>query len=104
RLQGRVAAGETFTARLEQGACIRLFTGSPLPHGADAAIMQEDTRVDAALPEQILILDRATPWDNVRLRGGDIKMGDAVGRSGEVLGIGLTSLLAATGTKEVVVG
>ena|SRR5882724_8846297 len=104
RLQGRVAAGETFTARLEQGACIRLFTGSPLPHGADAAIMQEDTRVDAARPEQILILDRAKPLDNVRLRGGDIKMGDSLGRSGELLGIGLTSLIAASGTKKVVVG
>jgi molybdopterin molybdotransferase len=48
RLLGRVAAGETFTGELSGGDCVRLFTGSPLPRGADAVTMQEDTRTEPA--------------------------------------------------------
>ncbi|HXD00488.1 MAG TPA: molybdopterin molybdenumtransferase MoeA, partial [Verrucomicrobiae bacterium] len=36
RLHGRVAAGETFTGELNSGDCVRIFTGAPLPRGADA--------------------------------------------------------------------
>src|SRR5438552_7427962 len=57
RLSGRVAAGETFSGELAPGTCVRLFTGSPLPRGADAVVMQEDTRIEPDEPEQILILD-----------------------------------------------
>src|SRR5437879_4609467 len=46
RLAGRVAAGESFTGEMVARTCIRVFTGSPLPSGADAVVMQEDTRVD----------------------------------------------------------
>jgi molybdopterin molybdotransferase len=104
RLQGRVAAGESFASNLENGACIRLFTGSPLPQGADAVVMQEDTRPDAHHPERILVFDAVKPWDNVRLRGEEIKAGKSLGRAGTKVGIGLTSLIAAAGIKEVVVG
>src|SRR5262245_19548617 len=41
---GRIAAGQVFTGQVERGSCVRLFTGSPLPKGADAVVMQEDTR------------------------------------------------------------
>src|SRR5256885_1483185 len=75
RLIGRVAAGESFSGELTAGACVRLFTGSPLPRGADAIVMQEDTRVDPAKPNEILILDSVKPWENVRFRGEDIKRG-----------------------------
>ncbi len=47
KLVGRVAAGEHFTGQLSTGQCIRIFTGSPVPPGADAVVMQEDTRVSA---------------------------------------------------------
>ena len=44
QLVGRVAAGEHFAGTLSPGQCIRIFTGSPIPAGADAVVMQEDTR------------------------------------------------------------
>jgi molybdopterin molybdotransferase len=50
QLIGRVAAGEQFTGQLSAGQCIRIFTGSPVPAGADAVVMQEDTRSSA--PDQ----------------------------------------------------
>src|SRR5215472_7008394 len=40
-LAGKVAAGENFEGKLCAGQCIRIFTGSPLPMGADAVVMQE---------------------------------------------------------------
>ena len=53
RLIGRVAAGEIFSSELTNGTCIRLFTGSAMPRGADAVVMQEDTRVDPAQPDAV---------------------------------------------------
>jgi molybdopterin molybdotransferase len=101
RLLGRVAAGETFSGQVTPGSCVRLFTGSPLPGGADAVVMQEDTRVDTVTPTEILILDSVKPWENVRFRGEDIKRGTTIVEKGEVLTVGQLALLAATGCGEI---
>jgi molybdenum cofactor synthesis domain len=103
RLMGRVAAGENFSGEVTPGNCIRLFTGSPLPAGADAVVMQEDTKIDAAEPNQVLILDAVKPWENVRFHGEDIKRGALVCPNGEPLTAGRLALLAATGCTEVLV-
>jgi len=104
RLAGRVAAGENFTGRLNPGTCVRLFTGSPLPAGADAVVMQEDTQIEPSDPRMVSILEPVKPWENVRFHGEDIKRGDILARQGEVLGAGLISLLAATGRQEIQAG
>src|SRR5581483_1636880 len=54
RLIGRVAAGESFAGELTSSASVRLFTGSPLPRGADAVVMQEDTRMESAEAREVL--------------------------------------------------
>src|SRR5688500_17193250 len=41
-LVGRIGAGEKFSGIISPGDCLRLFTGSVLPTGADAVVMQED--------------------------------------------------------------
>jgi len=104
RLRGRVAAGETFAAELSTGDGVRLFTGSPLPRGADAVVMQEDTRTDPTNAERVLICDSVKPLENVRLRGTDVKSGAVVAEAGEALTVGRIGLLAATGVMEVSVG
>jgi molybdopterin molybdotransferase len=98
-LAGRIAAGENFSGQLSAGQCIRIFTGSILPPGADAVVMQEDTQVGAN--EKILILDSARPWENVRFRGEDVKRGAALVAPGEILGAAHIALLAATGVAQV---
>src|SRR5260221_1489274 len=60
-LRGRVAAGANFTGELGAGACVRLFTGSPLPRGADPVAMQEDTRPHDAPPGTIWFPDSVKP-------------------------------------------
>src|SRR5437868_4873401 len=67
KLLGRIAAGSTSEGEVQPGTCIRLFTGSAVPRGADCVVMQEDTRVESA--ESVLFLDSVKPWENIRLRG-----------------------------------
>jgi molybdopterin molybdotransferase len=104
RLSGRIAAGEVFSAELTAGQCVRLFTGSPLPRGADAVVMQEDTRVESSAPGEVVILAPSSPGENVRARGGDVERGSTVGNAGELLTPGRLGLLAAVGLTEVCVG
>lgn len=61
RLIGRTAAGEVFGGEVAAGTCVRVFTGSPLPRGADAVVMQEDTRTDAGAPGQSLFSTARNP-------------------------------------------
>jgi len=103
RLVGRVAAGEKFLGEVRSGTCVRLFTGSTLPNGADAVVMQEDTRVDGAVPNEVMVLEPAKPWENVRFQGEDIKKTATVAAKGDALTVGRLALLAATGCVEAVV-
>src|ERR1043166_2111596 len=79
---GRVAAGETYTGTVALGTCVRLFTGSILPGGADAVVMQEDTQVPPNGPDEVLVLDAVKPWENVRLRGEDVRAGAVLVEAG----------------------
>ena len=98
RLVGQVGAGQVFKESVGVQTCVRLFTGTPLPTGADAVVMQEDTRVEG---DTVLVLDRARPWENVRLRGEDVKSGAVIATAGTRLSAGHLNLLAAIGTASV---
>jgi molybdopterin molybdotransferase len=104
QVRGKIAAGENFQGELASGECARLFTGSPLPCGADAVVMQEDTRPDATRPGEILVLAAVKARENVRFRGGDVKQGATLAQAGDVLTPAKMSLLAAAGVIEVNVG
>ena len=100
----RVAAGEIPAAGLSRGQCARLFTGAPLPPGADAVVMQEDTRMHPDHPGEVWIHDPVKPWENVRFRGEDIRAGTRLAAPGEILGAAHQSLLAAVGIAVLTVG
>ena len=104
RVIGRTAAGETFHGKVESGTCVRIFTGSPMPAGADAVVMQEDTRREGSDSDQVQILDAVKPWENIRFQGEDVKSESVLVNRGERLTIGRVSLLAATGKASVSVG
>src|ERR1041384_5774152 len=104
RVCARIPAGENFTGELAAGECVRLFTGSPVPRGADAVVMQEDTRTDAAKSDEVLVCDGAKPGENIRRAGDDVRRGAPLAEAGEILNYGKISLLAATGVGEVNVG
>ena len=97
----RVPAGSTASLPIASGQCARVFTGSPLPPGADAVIMQEDTTVQPLTPRQILIRDQASPWENVRFRGEDVKAGATLLKVGDLCTPTRLGLLSACGVSEI---
>ncbi len=104
RVVGKIAAGNVFSGELAPHQCVRLFTGSPLPRGADAVVMQEATRLEPQHREEVSVLEPVKPWENVRLQGEDIKAGSELAATGTVLSPGHVSLLAAAGLGQVRVG
>lgn len=104
RLSGRVPAGENFAGELLPGQCVRIFTGSPLPRGTDAVIMQEDTLADPARPGVVSFLDSVKPWENIRLQGEDVKRGACLADKGVAVNPSRLSLFAAVGLADVQAG
>src|SRR5438876_1156565 len=54
RVAGEVPAGKPASIPVEALTCLRIFTGAPIPAGADAVVMQEDTRPHAGGPVAVL--------------------------------------------------
>jgi len=100
RIAGEIAAGGSPNVKLKEGRCVRVFTGSILPTGADAVVMQEEVTVDERAAN-VLCFESIKPWENVRLRGEDVKKGAAVLAKGERIGATAIGLLGALGLKEV---
>lgn len=96
---GRIAAGEAGTG-LAIGSAARIFTGAPLPPGADAVVMQEDvTRLDGT----ITLRQRPTPGQNIRRAGEDMAAGAEVLPTGRRLGARDIAACAAAGMAEIMV-
>jgi len=104
RIVARIPAGEFFLDEVVTGACARLFTGSPMPRGTDAVVMQEDTRPDPACPEVVLIGDSVRAGENVRRRGEDVRRGSRLLEPGATLAPATIALLAAAGVGRISVG
>jgi len=104
RLCGHIPAGQSPAQEVPSGTCARLFTGSPMPPGADAVVMQEDTRVAPEEPGLVLVLEPVKPGESVRRRGEDVQRGATLIEAGGRLSAGRISLLAAMGRARVLVG
>lgn len=98
RCIANVPAGKTFDGKIEVGECARIFTGSPVPEGADAVVMQEDTR--ANLPD-VKILDGVKPWENIRFAGEDVKARARIAAAGQRITPKFAALISACGVAEV---
>lgn len=95
----RIAAGQV-GAPLQPGTAARIFTGAPLPPGADAVVMQEDTETDG---NTVLIKVAVTSGMNVRSRGQDLSKGGVALPAGRRLRPQDMGLLASAGVGEVTV-
>lgn len=101
QLIGEAPAGQVFAGELIPGTTVRLFTGSQLPKGANAVVMQED--VERCSPSSIRLREPTTPWESVRFQGEDVQAGASVMTPGTRLSIGHIALLAACGIESVMV-
>src|SRR5690606_20320789 len=93
----RIAAGQVGQL-LEPGTAARIFTGAPMPPGADAVVMQEDTETDG---NSVRIRTTVIPGMNVRNRGQDIAKGAVVLPAGRRLRPQDMGLLASVGIAKV---
>lgn len=67
---------------LAAGTCARIFTGAPLPEGADTVEMQENTRLEGGV---VRLCSALRPGQNVRPRGQDVNTGQIVFETGHIL-------------------
>lgn len=93
----RIAAGEVGSP-LAPGQAARIFTGAPLPDGADAVVMQENCDVS---DDGIRILQSVQPGENLRARGEDVAAGAMLLSAGHRLRPQDIGLLASVGLTEV---
>ena len=101
RVVEEVQAGAFPTRPVGPGECTRIFTGAPIPAGADGVIRQEDT--DGPHAGTVRILDRRDAGRNLRRRGEDIVRDTVVLRRGTALGPAQLGVLASLAQPEVVV-
>ena len=81
---------------LEKGTAARIFTGAPIPQGADAVVMQEHTTVE----KDFVVIDKPPkPGDWIRLVGSDVKKGGEILPAGKRLLPQDTGLAASVGIK-----
>jgi molybdopterin molybdotransferase len=97
---GEQSAGLNRRLRVQSGTAVRIFTGAPLPEGADAVLMQEDAERAGA---EIIVRTELQPAENVRMRGGDLCEGQKIGHPGMRLSAQRLALLASQGLSRVTV-
>jgi len=97
-LIGESAAGHAFQGSIGAGETVRIFTGAPVPEGADAIVIQENTQADG---ERVRIVEGTPDPGHVRPRGGDFRQGQAVLTTGHRLSARDILLIAATGHASV---
>lgn len=101
RLIGEQPAGADRGLRIKPGETIRVFTGAPIPAGADAVVMQEDVRVEGS---EIFMNTTVEPGEFIRRRGCDLNEGQKILEAGTRLRAQSLALLASQGIAEVEIG
>ena len=75
RVVGESAAGHRFKGIVGPGEAVRIFTGAPVPEGADAILIQEDATRDG---DRITVGEAPPPGNYVRPAGGDFHEGETI--------------------------
>ena len=98
RVVGEAAAGHAHAGPIGQGQALRIFTGAPVPDGADTVVMQENVQRDG----ETITVTAPGPGTNIRARGGDFAVGDTVSAPRRLRAVDL-ALIAAMNRAQVTV-
>jgi molybdenum cofactor synthesis domain-containing protein len=96
-----VYTGQMPTRAIASGECMEIATGAPIPDGANAVVMVEETEKEAG--GNVRIMAPVHPRQNVGRRGGDLSTGDVVLQSGDLINPSRVGALAASGRGDVAV-
>jgi molybdopterin molybdotransferase len=98
-IEGEMAAGSSFPIEVTEGKAIRIFTGAPVPAGADTVVMQEKVKTENGV---LIIEDEKLQRNsNVRPIGSEIKAGELALPKGSLLTAAAIGFLAGIGVTEV---
>jgi molybdopterin molybdotransferase len=98
---GEQPAGPDRQLRISSGEAVRIFTGAPIPAGADAVVMQEDTTREG---DEIVVNVPVNPGEFIRRRGCDLAAGQKILARGERIRSATIALLASQGFADVTTG
>ncbi len=96
-LRGASRCGDA-PGKLAPGTTMRIFTGAPMPDGADTVVIQEDVKREG---EKVVFPKSAQPGSHLRRRGEDFRRGDTLYRPGRKLSAYDLALLSAAGVAEI---
>jgi len=91
---GTSAAGQRFAGPVGPGQAVRIFTGAPLPDGADTIVIQEDTEASG---DRVTVKEHPRPGQHIRRAGLDFTAGDVLLQAGLCLDSRHIALAAAMG-------
>ena len=97
---GESAAGKAYPRAVQAGEAVRIFTGAPVPEGADLVILQEEAVRDG---QTVRFEAGEAPKSNIRPAGGDFRAGDVLLEAGVVIDPWRLSLIASAGLSRVAV-
>jgi molybdopterin molybdotransferase len=101
---GEILAGVWPDVPVGAGQCVRIMTGAPMPPGADAVVMVEDTRVEDTRSEdgeRVSIRAAVGPGQHIRYAGEDLRVGDLALTAGTHIRAAQIGLLAQMGRVHV---
>src|SRR5262249_10317316 len=98
---GESRAGAASDVSVGRGQCCEIMTGAPLPTGANAVVMVENT--ERLSQESVRILKKARENEGLLRRGAEARQGDKILQSGRRIALADIGLLASTGKSTVMV-
>lgn len=101
RVMGEIAAGAQFEHRVNAGEAVKIFTGAPVPGGADAVQKVEVTRANG---HSVEILESVTPGQFITPHASEVAAGEVVAETGREIGPAEMAVLASFGYAGVRVG
>ena len=105
RVIGRVFTGDVFPGKVGPGECVEIATGAPMPNGADAVVMvEETTRTTEGLPSEaarVQLSASAKEGQNIGRRAADIAKDAIVVSRGDVLTPSRVGAVAAVGIRQI---
>jgi molybdopterin molybdotransferase len=98
RVIGEQPAGPDQGLKIEAGTAVRVYTGAPIPRGANAVVMQEDCDLQGG---EVTIRVPPAPGEFIRVRGGDLCEGQKIAEAGARLNGPLLAILASQGIGQI---
>ncbi len=95
-----IRVDQVATKKVSAGTAVRLYTGSPIPEGADAVCKYEDTEYT---DKTVKIFNGFRSGENIIQIGEDIKAGSVLRKKGEIIDAGTIGTMASLGIYEAVV-